>query len=111
MDMNVEEADGVTIAALNGRLDVAGAGAIELKFNALAGARRALVVDLSQVSFVASMGIRLLLIAGKTVTAKGGKMTLLAPVPEVETVLKTAGIASIIPISATRGAALAAVAG
>lgn len=110
MDMNVEDTDGVTVAVLNGRLDVTGAGQIELKFNALAGARKALVVDLSQVSFVASMGIRLLLIAGKTVTAKGGKMALLAPVPEVETVLKTAGINTIIPICAARDDALATVA-
>jgi anti-sigma B factor antagonist len=110
MDMNVEEVDGVTLAVMSGRLDIAGASAIELKFNALAGARKALVVDLSNVSFVASMGIRLLLIAGKTVTAKGGKMALLAPVPEVEAVLKTAGIASIIPICAARDAALATVA-
>jgi anti-sigma B factor antagonist len=110
MDMNVEEVDGVTLAVMSGRLDIAGASAIELKFNALAGARKALVVDLSNVSFVASMGIRLLLIAGKTVTAKGGKMALLGPVPEVEAVLKTAGIASIIPICAARDAALATVA-
>jgi anti-anti-sigma factor len=111
MEMSIEEAEGTTLAVLSGRLDVAGASAIELKFNAIAGARKALVVDLSQVSFVASMGIRLLLIAGKTVTSKGGKMALLAPSPEVAAVLKTAGITSIIPICAARDAALATVAG
>jgi hypothetical protein len=31
---------GAALVALRGRLDVAGAGAIELKFNATAGARR-----------------------------------------------------------------------
>lgn len=111
MEMNVEELDGgVTLAALRGRLDVAGASAIELKFNATAGARRALVVDLSGVSFIASMGMRLLLIAGKTAAAKGGKMALLSPLPDVASVLRTAGIDTVIPICVTRDDALAAVA-
>ncbi|HVA13176.1 MAG TPA: STAS domain-containing protein [Stellaceae bacterium] len=111
MEMTVEELEGgVTLAVLRGRLDVAGAAAIELKFNATAGAKRALVVDLSGVSFIASMGMRLLLIAGKTVKAKGGKMALLAPAAEVDAVLRTAGIGGIIPICAARDAALTAVA-
>lgn len=110
MEMNLEEIDGgVTLAVLKGRLDVAGAGAIELKFNATAGARRALIVDLSNVNFIASMGMRLLLIAGKTSAAKGGKMALLAPPAEVASVLRTAGVDTVIPICATRDAALATV--
>jgi anti-anti-sigma factor len=110
MDMNLEElGGGVTLAVLRGRLDVAGAGAIELKFNATAGARKGLVVDLSGINFIASMGMRLLLIAGKTMAARGGKMALLAPPPEVASVLRTAGIDSVIPICGARDAALAAV--
>jgi anti-anti-sigma factor len=110
MEMNVEELDGgVTLAVLRGRLDVAGAGTIELKFNATAGARRALIVDLSGVNFIASMGMRLLLIAGKTSAAKGGKMALLAPPPEVASVLRTAGVDTVIPICGARDAAIAVV--
>jgi anti-sigma B factor antagonist len=110
MEMNVEELPGgVTLAALRGRLDVAGTGAIELKFNATAGARKALVVDLSGISFIASMGMRLLLIAGKSMAARGAKMALLAPIPEVAAVLHTAGIDTVIPVCGGRDAALAAV--
>ena len=71
--------------------------------------RKALIVDLSEVSFIASMGMRLLLIAGKTIAARGGKMVLLAPTPEVESVLRTARIDGVIPICASRGDALVAV--
>jgi anti-anti-sigma factor len=110
MEMTVEELEGgVTLAALHGRLDVAGAGQIELKFNAIAGARKALIIDLSGVGFIASMGMRLLLIAGRTVVAKGGKMALLAPTPEVEMVLRTARLDGVIPICKERAAAIAAV--
>ena len=110
MEMSIEELDGgVTLTSLHGRLDVQGAGQIDLKFNATAGARKALIVDLSDVSFIASMGMRLLLIAGRTVVAKGGKMALLAPTPDVDAVLRTARIDGVMPICTERAAALAAV--
>lgn len=110
MEMSVEEIEGgVTIVALRGRLDVVGAGVIELKFSAIAGSRRALIVDLAGVSFLASMGIRLLVIGAKAVAAKGGKMIALSPNDDVATVLKTARIDAIIPIFDQRDAAIAAV--
>ena len=111
MDMTIQDAgNGVSLAVLTGRLDIAGAGQIDLKFNAAAGAPRALIVDLSGVSFIASMGVRLLLIGARTVAAKGGKMALLAPSPDVASVLLTARIDGVVTICATREAAIAAVA-
>jgi anti-sigma B factor antagonist len=111
MEMSTEELPGgATLVVLRGRLDVAGASSIELKFDATAGKRKALIVDLSGVSFVASMGMRLLLLVGKTMAARGGKMALLSPLPEVASVLHTAGIDTVIPICADRDAAVAKVA-
>lgn len=110
MEMILEELEsGITVASLRGRLDMAGTAQIDLKFNAMAGARRAVIVDLSEVSFMASMGMRLLLIAGRIVAAKGGKMALLSPTSEVETVLRTARIDGVIPICIAREEALIAV--
>ena len=72
MEMTTEELDkGVTKIKLAGRLDVAAAGQIELRFNTIAGARRAVIVDLSKVTFLASMGMRMLLIAAKTIGEQG----------------------------------------
>ncbi len=99
----------VTLVRLNGRLDIAGASAIDLRFSALAGSRRWMVVDLSEVTFLASMGIRLLLGCAKTVTSKGGHMVLMAPVDDVKNVLTTAGIDTLIPIHADVQSAVAAV--
>ena len=57
VEMQVEELDGgVTNVVLRGRLDSVGAEAIEGPFNAVAGAKRAIVVDLSQVTFLTSRG-------------------------------------------------------
>jgi anti-sigma B factor antagonist len=110
MEIATEEmGNGVTGIVLDGRLDIAGAQTIDMRFNTLAGSRRSLVVDLSKVSFLASMGIRLLVIGAKTVAAKGGKIVLLGPNEAIEGVLKTAGIDSVIPIHHDRASAVAAV--
>ena len=79
------------------------------KFNAVAGSKRAIVVDLSAVDFLASLGIRVLVIGAKTVKNKGGKLVLLSPDENVHSVLKTAGIEQLIPVMFDRSAAIAAV--
>jgi anti-anti-sigma factor len=109
MDMDVEEIDGgITNVVLRGRLDTAGAGAIDLKFNVVAGAKRAVIVDLSNVPFMASLGIRLLVMAAKTITRRGGKLVILSPDDNVLAVLKTAGVEQLMPIMFDRGAAIEA---
>ena len=58
MKMQVEPAaSGVVKVILEGRLDITGAGVIDLQFNAIAGSHRGVVVDLANVSFLASIGI------------------------------------------------------
>jgi anti-sigma B factor antagonist len=110
MDMQVEELDGgVTNVMLRGRLDTVGAGAIDLKFSAVAGSKRAIVVDLSGIDFLASLGIRVLVMGAKAVRNKGGKLVLLSPDENVHSVLTTAGIEQLIPILFDRPAAIAAV--
>jgi anti-sigma B factor antagonist len=110
MEMEVEEADGgVALVILRGRLDTVGANAIDLKFNAVAGARRAVVVDLSAVDFLASLGIRVLVLGARVVKNKGGKLVILSPNDGVRGVLSTAHTDTLIPIFPDRAAAVAAV--
>ena len=55
MEMTVEELpSGVTKAALKGRMDIDGAQSVDMKLSVLAGAKRKLVVDLSDLEFIAS---------------------------------------------------------
>ena len=49
---------------------MATAGAIDVKFDVIAGAKRAVVVDLSNVAFMASPGIRLLVMGAKTIARR-----------------------------------------
>jgi anti-anti-sigma factor len=108
MDMIVDELGSATLAALKGRLDARGADSVDLPLSVLAGSKAAIVVDLSEVDFLASLGIRVLVMAAKTVQRKGGKLVLVVPDGNVRMVLKTAGMESLIPMFPDRAAALAA---
>ena len=110
MKMTIEDLPNeVTKVSLDGRLDIPGAQAIDLHWNVIVGSRRAIVVDLAQVSFIASMGLRTLVMGAKTVASKRGRIVLLSPDANVETVLLSAGIDSLIPIHRSEADALAAV--
>jgi anti-anti-sigma factor len=93
---------------LDGRLDIEGAAVVDLKMNLIAGSRMAVLMDLQHVSFLASIGLRSLVIPARTIKNRGGKVVLYAPSEMVEKVLKTSGIDSIIPIHHDLNNALAA---
>jgi len=108
--MTVEEIpDGITKVNLSGKLDIVAAQQIDMKFNLVAGGKRKVIVDISNVSFLASIGIRTIVLGAKTVKSKGGKMVLLKPTTDVEKVLVTGGIDTIIPILADLDSAITAV--
>jgi len=91
--------DNIRLVKLTGRLDIIGTGAIETRFAGYcAGDRVRVVVDLSEVDFLASIAIRLLILTARSVASRGGKMVLLNPIPEAQHVLEIAGIPAIIPI-------------
>lgn len=89
--------DGITKISLAGRMDSAGVQDIDLQFTALTATKKAaVVVDLSEVSFLASIGIRTLITNARALRQRGGKMVLLNPKPLVGEVLETSGITSLI---------------
>jgi anti-sigma B factor antagonist len=93
---------------LGGRLDMIGVGEIELPFTALAATRPiAVLVDLTGVSFLASVGLRCIIQSAKALDLKGGRMALLVgDNPLVRRTLDAVGIAEIIPTFFDESAAL-----
>jgi anti-anti-sigma factor len=89
---------------LSGRLDTAGSEQIATEFATLAGAaKRGVVVHLSDVTFLSSMGIRALITSAKAQQARGGRMVLHAAGNEVVgRTLEATGIDELIPTSRTR---------
>jgi len=100
MEIHHSELDnGINLIKLNGKLDIIGADEIGTKFTGYcAGEKIRVIVDLSEVDFLASIGIRLFILTAKSIASRGGKMALLNPIPEVQHVLEITGIPAIIPI-------------
>ena len=99
--------DGSTRLFLTGRLDVAGTENIDQAFTSLVASHKAaVIVDLSGVDFLASIGIRTLLTSAKAQEHRGGRLVLLNPQPMVESVMATAGVDTLIPIFRELDAAL-----
>jgi len=67
------------------------------------------VVDLRKVSFLASLGLRGIVVAAKSITGKCGCIVLLAPQPNVEEVRTVSGIDQLIAIHHDEQSAFAAV--
>jgi len=104
--------DGILKIVLDGRLDVEGTPAIDMKFTALTATKQAaILVDMTNVSFLASIGMRTLLSCAKAASKRGGKMVLLNPQPMVREVLDRSGVASLIPVYDDLEAAEAALRG
>lgn len=111
--MTVTEIEGaVTRVQLKGRLDAAGADRVGLRFTAsLAGVGQKAVIDMGGVDFIASLGIRMLISAARTLATKGGALALYGATEMVQGVFDDAALDQLIPIAATEGEALAAVQG
>jgi stage II sporulation protein AA (anti-sigma F factor antagonist) len=97
--MTTEELDGGIIrVVLDGSLDIAGAAAIDLQMNVVAGVHRSVMLDLSKVTFLGSMGLRSLLLPARAILAKGGTIVTFGANEPVRQVLKTSGIDTLIPV-------------
>jgi anti-anti-sigma factor len=79
-------------------MDIKGALAADPVFTKLTEENSNLVVDMTDVSFLASLGIRSLVLGCKTLAAKGGSLVLVGLQPGVEKVLRTTGLHAMIPI-------------
>ncbi len=91
--------NGINLIKLTGKLDAAGVGEIEKKFlDYYSGENVRMIVDMSNVDFLASIGIRLLTVSAKSLSKRKGKMVILNPTAEVQRVLEMTGIPAIIPI-------------
>lgn len=94
-----ESEDGIRCLELIGTLDMNGTYAIEVEFvRHCTGENVRVLIDLSGVNYISSIGIPMLVNSARSVARHGGKMVLLNPQKSVESILELAGIPLIIPI-------------
>jgi anti-sigma B factor antagonist len=97
------EADGsirVRRVSLSGRLDMLGMEEIALKLTSLTAIKPIpVILDLRDVSFLASIGIRSIISSARALDQKGGRMVLLVGDNElVKATLESTGIDEVIPL-------------
>src|SRR5262245_53161527 len=100
MELRSDTVEGFHCVFLKGRLDIAGTQSVDLKFTAYTSTTREhVMVDLSEVDFISSIGMRLLATNAKALQAKGAKMILVNPQRVVADSLRMAGMDDLIPIT------------
>ena len=91
--------DGVRKIDLIGRMDIDGTNAVDLRLISLVATNKYdVIVDLSALEFIASLGLSVLVQAAKTASLRGGSLALLKPRPNVRKVLVSTRIAERIPV-------------
>ena len=110
MDMQFSDVGGVTRAVLNGRMDSLSVGQSETSFIAhIVPKEQPAVVDLTNVSFIASLGIRMLLGTARALDRYGARLALYGAQDDVMEIIETTALTEIIPVVGTEDEAVAAV--
>ncbi len=107
MELNSLNEDGVLCFEVSGRLDSSSASSFEQNVNEEAGnSKNPVLLDLTNLAYISSAGLRAVLLLTKSANAKGSKLALCALPPQVEEVFKISGFDKIIPIYKSRADAV-----
>jgi anti-sigma B factor antagonist len=100
MRLEVEQLEaGLTKVSLFGRMDIAGVDEIALRLTGVTAVdRRKVIVDLTGVDFMASIGIRAILQNARALKLRGGSMAVMGAGEFVSQVLDSAGVANVVPV-------------
>jgi anti-anti-sigma factor len=107
MDISEDRKADAVVLALSGKLDATTAKTFEDKILGVigSGAQR-VVVDLAQLEYVSSSGLRVFLVAAKRLQATNGKISLCGLQDHIRQVLDLAGFSSILSIYGSRAEAV-----
>jgi len=100
--MNLEYSeleDGVRLIKLSGKLDIEGTNLVEPQFALhCQGENVFVLVDLSQVTYLSSIGIPMLINNARAITKHGGRLALVNPQPNVKSILDITGVLHMVRI-------------
>jgi anti-sigma B factor antagonist len=107
MEIEILVSENIARVKLRGRLDTLGVDKIESKFTgSVVPEGRNTVVDLREVSFIASMGLRMFIAVAKQLRRRNARMVLFAPQAQVNEVFQTVLLREIVPIVADEAEAV-----
>jgi anti-anti-sigma factor len=98
----VEETGRLTHVALIGRLDTEGVHAVDVAFHARTAARRRdAIVDVSELTYIASLGVGMIIGCARSLSHNGRRMVLAGARGDVERVLRSVALEKLLPVVAT----------
>ena len=110
MEIESEVLDnGILLISLDGRMNLKDIQEFEQSLRALVKGHHAVIIDLSGLDYLYSMGLRSLIKCAQMVQLKCGRLVLMAPSKEVLAVLTASGASTLMPICRNRAEAIAAV--
>lgn len=92
------EAGGVSVLQISGRLDAATVVEVDGRLVAASALNRPLVIDLAELTYISSVGLRILLQAAKRAQSAKLAFALAAPQPPVRDVFRITGLDSLLRI-------------
>ncbi|MDI3305867.1 MAG: STAS domain-containing protein [Acetobacteraceae bacterium] len=108
MDQSTQTGGVVVTHRLAGRIDTSTSPAVEAEIKAkLAAGSTRILLDMREVTYVSSAGLRVVLLVAKQAKAAGGNLALFGLQPSVREVFDISGFGKIIPIAASEAEARA----
>jgi anti-anti-sigma factor len=95
----IQSTDQLTHISLSGRLDAVGVQKVATRFQGLTASRgKPTIIDMTNVEFIASLGLGMLLSCARALHGRGARTVILNPQPLVAKAIETAHMNSVIPV-------------
>ena len=108
LEVHTTTRDGVPIVSAQGEIDVSTAPKLRDELSSVSADSVRVVVDLSEVTFLDSTGLGVLVASWKRYNEAGGTLELVITRPQIVKVLEVTGLSSVFTIHSSLGDALAA---
>jgi anti-anti-sigma factor len=109
MDVAIEYAETLPLVILSGRLDISAAPLFDSEMAPLlAKPHPRILLDLADVTYISSAGLRSVLSLVKHTAKHGGRLALIAIAPQIMEIIEISGFPSLMDIYPDRESALAA---
>lgn len=99
--------EGILLVKLVGPLDIAGANEVEGPLSSIAEKHDKVIISFDGVSFLASIGIRVLVKTARAIGKRHGRLVVYGLNADARKVLRSTGVDTIVPVAADEKAAIA----
>ena len=106
MEINIKNLEDINLVELIGDVDASTAPGVQQKISPLAQAKSKILLDLSQVDYMSSAGLRVLLSLYRQTTAQDGKLVLVGLSEDVQDIMFVTGFLNFFPTGETLDAGL-----